>query len=133
MKKRFNFSILFTACLLFLFALSSLVSVEGAVLCFGPDGHVAIEFVDACHGTGLGSKLVGAEGDACGPCKDVQFLGSPAYTSNTSHNTQIIPLAALSQTLFSLPSKEYPGKHGNPPDCSHHKTLTSMHSVVLLI
>ena len=57
----------------------AMLSVEGSVLCFGKDGHVAIEFADACNGSGFGSQLAGMKSDGCGPCKDVKLLGSSAF------------------------------------------------------
>jgi hypothetical protein len=119
------------AFMLLLFLIVSFFGSEGTLLCFGKDGHVAIEFVDAHNGSGFGSQLEGMENDACGPCKDVRLLSSPAYTKNASYYTQTLTL--MSPTSPSLPSKEYSCKHVNPPQHSHHKTLASLHSVVLLI
>jgi hypothetical protein len=116
-----------------LFLLASFFGSEGVLLCFGKDGHVAIEFVDACNGSNFGSQVAGAESDACTPCKDVQFLSSPAYTRNVSHCTQTLPLISLASIYLSLPSKEYSNNHVNLPETPHHKTLTSLRSVVLLI
>ena len=121
------------AFMLVLFLVVSFFGSEGTLLCFGKDGHMAIEFVDAHNGSGFGSQLAGMENDACGPCKDVQFLSSPAYTRNASHNTQTLSLMSSSPISPSLPSKEYPDKYINLPQYSHHKTLASLHSVVLLI
>ena len=121
------------ACMLVLFLAVSLVSSEGTLLCFGKDGHVAVEFVDACNGTGLGSQLAGMESDVCGPCKDIQFFSSPACTTNVSHCTQALPLISSSPVSTSLPLKEYSYKHINPPEYSHDTALASLHSVILLI
>jgi hypothetical protein len=120
--------------MLVLFLFASFFGFEGTLLCFGKDGHVAIEFVDACNGAGPGSELTGTESDACGPCKDVQFLSSPAHTNNASHYTQALPLMFSSLMSPSLPSKENSGKYIDLlPHYSPHKTLASLHSVVLLI
>jgi hypothetical protein len=121
------------ACMLVLFLVVSFVSSEGTLLCFGKDGHVAVEFVDACNGSDLGSQLAGMESDACGPCKDVQFLSSPAYTRNVSHHTQALSPISSSPVSPSLPLKLYSNKHINPPEYSHDTTLASLHSVILLI
>ncbi len=121
------------AFMLVLFLVVSFFGSEGTLLCFGKDGHVAIEFADACNGSGFGLQHAGMESDACGPCKDVQFLSSPAYTRNASHNTQTLPLISSSSMSPSLPLKEYSQKHINLPQYSHHKALASLHSVVLLI
>ncbi|OGW33160.1 MAG: hypothetical protein A2X59_07550 [Nitrospirae bacterium GWC2_42_7] len=122
------------AFMLVLFLVVSFFGSEGTLLCFGKDGHLAVEFVDLCNGSGLGSQLAGMEeSDACGPCKDVQFLSSPAHTRNVSHNTQALPLISSSFISPSLPLKEYSQNHINLPQYSHHKALASLHSVVLLI
>ncbi|MBI5100529.1 MAG: hypothetical protein HZB33_01645 [Nitrospirae bacterium] len=119
------------AFMLGLFFLMSVVGSEGTLLCFGKDGHVAIELVDACNGAGLGSQL--AESDACGPCKDVRFLGGPANTGNTSHNTRTLSLIYSSPVLSSLPQQEYCNNPLILPVYSHHKALAGLQSVVLLI
>lgn len=115
------------------FLFVSFFGFEGTLLCFGEDGHVAIEFVNACKGAGVGSQLAGTESDACGPCKDVQFLNSPACTRNVSYYTQALPLMFSSPLSPSFSSKEHPGDYISPPQYSPHKTLASLHSIVLLI
>ena len=121
------------ACMLVLFLVVSFFGSEGTLLCFGKDGHIAIEFVDVHNGSGFGAQLAGMESDACGPCKDVQFLSSPAYTINASHSTQTFSLMSPTPMSLSFLSEEYPNKHINLPEYSNHKTLASLHSVVLLI
>ena len=118
--------------MLILFLVASFLGSEGTLLCFGKDGHVAVEFVDACNGSGFGSQLTETESDACGPCMDVQFLSSPAYTRNASHYTQTLSLISSSPVLSSLPLETYYNKPILPVS-SHHKSLASLHSVVLLI
>lgn len=119
--------------MLIIFLAASFFGSEGTLLCFGKDGHVAVEFVDACNGSGFGSQLTEMESDACGPCMDVQFLSSPAYTRNTSHNTQTLPLISSSPVLSSLLQDEYSDENINLPVTPHHKALASLHSVILLI
>ncbi|MBS1126925.1 MAG: hypothetical protein H6Q93_914 [Nitrospirae bacterium] len=119
------------ACMLVLFLFVSFFGSEGTLLCFGKDGHMAIEFVDTHDGSGFGAQLAGTENDACGPCKDVQFLSSPAYTRNASFSTQTLPL--MSQISPSLPLQDHSIKHIHLPQRSPYKTLASLHSVVLLI
>jgi hypothetical protein len=116
-----------------LFIILSAFSIEGSVLCFGKDGHVAIEFVDACNGSVFGSKVVGTENDACGPCKDVRFLDSPAFTHNTFHCARTPSVVSSVPTYPSLPSEEYSDNCIILPERSHFKTLTGLQSVVLLI
>jgi hypothetical protein len=119
--------------MLMLFLAASFLGSEGTLLCFGNDGHVAIEFLDACNSSGFDSHLEVIESDACGPCKDIQFLGCPAYTRNASHHTQALPLISSSLISPALSLKEYFNKRINPPDYLHDKILASLHSVVLLI
>ena len=121
------------AFMLVLFLAVSLLGSDGTFLCFGKDGHVAIEVVDTCNGLGGGPQLAGMESNGCSPCKDVQFLSSPAYSRSGLHYTQTIPLMFPPVMLLSLPSKEYSGDYINLPQYSHHKTLATLHSVVLLI
>ena len=111
----------------------ALLSSEGMILCFGKDGHVAIEFVDACNGSGLGSQLAGMESDECGPCRDVKLLSGPAYIKNDSHYTQMLPLVSSTPMSPSLPLKEYSNTHKHLPEYPLHNTLASLHCIVLLI
>ena len=133
MNKGLHLKIFPAAFMLLLLLIVSFFGSEGTLLCFGKDGHMAIEFVDVHNGSGFGAQLAGMENDACGHCKDVQFLSSPAYTRNVSHNTQTIPLISSSSMFPSLPLKEYSKKRINLPEYSHYKTLASLHSVILLI
>jgi hypothetical protein len=133
MNKELQLKTLPATFMLVLFLAVSLVSSEGTLLCFGKDGHVAVEFVDACNSSGFGSQLAGMESDACGPCTDVQFLSSPAYTTHVSHHTQALPLIFSSPVSPLLPLKEYSHKHINPPEYLHDTTLARLHSVILLI
>jgi hypothetical protein len=126
--KTFSVSIM-----LVLFLVASVFGSEGTLLCFDKDGHVAIEFVDACNGAGLGSQFKEMENDACGPCKDVQFLSSPAHTNKASHYTQMLSLISSSPVLSSLYQEEYSNKSVVLPVSSHYKTLASLNSVILLI
>jgi len=121
------------AFMLVLFLIVAFLGSEGTLLCFGEDGHVALEFADAHNGSGFGLLHAGMESDSCGLCKDVQFLSSPAYTSKTSHDTQTLPLVSSSSMSPSLPLKDYPGRYIKLPEYSHYKTLANLHSVVLLI
>jgi hypothetical protein len=133
MSKELHLKTLPAAFMLMLFLLVSFSGSEGTLLCFGKDGHMAIEFVDVHNGSGCGTQLAEMENDASGPCKDVQFLSSPAYTRNASHNTQTLSLISSSAVLSSLPQEEYSNNPIILPVSSHHKTLASLHSVVLLI
>ncbi len=122
-----------SAMVLMVYLVVSVLSVEGSVLCFGKDGHVAIEFGDACNGSGFGSQLAGMKSDACGPCKDVKLLSSPAYIKNASHDAQSFLLVSLSPVYPSLPVKEYSCKFIDLPKYSHDKTLAGLQSVILMI
>ena len=121
------------AIMLVLFLVMSLFGAEDTLLCFGKDGHVAVEFVDACNGTVLGSQLAGMESDDCGPCRDIQLLSGPAYIKNDSHYTQMLSLESSAPMSPSLPLKEYSNKNIKLPQYLPHKTLAGLHSTVLLI
>jgi len=134
MHKRPYIKALPTAYMLLLFLFVSFFGSEGTLLCFGKDGHMAIEFAETHDGSGFGAQLAGMGKDACGPCKDVQFLSSPAYTRNASRNTQMLSLISSSPVLSSLLQEEHSNNPVILPVSSHHnKTLASLHSVVLLI
>ena len=133
MRKEHHLKTFSAACMLVLFLIVSFIGSEGTLLCFGKDGHVAVEFVDACNGSGFGSQLAGMESDVCGPCKDVQLLSSKAYTKRESHFTQTFPLISLSPVSLSLPLKVYSRQHINLTEYPLDSTLTSLHSVILLI
>ncbi len=119
------------ALMLILFLAASFVGSEGTLLCFGKDGHVAIEFVDDSTGPGFGFQHKGMEDDACGACTDVHLFSGPAFARNAPHYAQTVPLMSPVSPL--LPSKEYCNKYVILPQHSHHKTLASLHSAVLLI
>lgn len=121
------------AIMLFLFLLASFVGAEGTLLCFGKDGHMAVEFVDACNGRGLGSELAGTESDACGTCIDVQFQNSAALSNHrplkvSPHATlfSFQPVPAVQPSSFI---RETQTRSSVPVRIS----LTSLSSVVLRI
>ena len=124
---------LLAAHMLLVFLFVSFFGSEGTLLCFGKDGHMAIEFADVHNGSGFGEQLEGMENDSCGPCMDIQFLTSPAYTRNTSQNTQALSHISSSPVFSSLPQEEHSNKPVILSVSSYHKTLASLHSVVLLI
>lgn len=133
MNRELDFRPSLSAFVLPLFLFVSFFSPEGTLLCFGKDGHIAIEFVDECNEAFPGSHLEGMESDACGPCTDVRFFSSPVCTNNPSYYAQTLPLMSSSQEPLSLPSKDLFTINIDPPDFSYHKTLSGLHSVVLLI
>ena len=114
----------------------SFFGFNGTHLCFGKDGHVAIEFVDAYISSGDGLQAAPMEESSyCGNCMDVQFPNSPIYVKyirNVSGYTQTLSLISFPAALQSL-LKEFSGSHVNLPVLLHHKTLRSLYSVVLLI
>jgi len=132
MIEKVHFRVL-AAFLTYLFIFLSAISVEGTVLCFGEDGHVAIELVDSCNGAGTGSQFTEMEGDDCGPCKDILIISGPAFTGNGLHHMQSIPPVSLNPVPPCLPSKEYLCKYIGPDESPYHLTPAGLHSVVLLI
>ncbi len=119
--------------MLMLVLAGALAGAEGTLLCFSMDGHVAIEFVDACKGSWPGSQIDTVDTDACGPCHDLQLPGDPACRANASQGTPAPVLISSSAAAASLTVKEQPRHQSDLPDHTHHKTLASLHSVVLLI
>ncbi len=119
--------------MLILLLVASFFGSEGTLLCFGKDGHLAVEFVDACNGSGFGSQLAEMESDACGPCMDVQFLSSPALLNHglgglTPHDQ---PLSF--QTVAAVPSSNFIRETQTHSSIPFQKSLTSLNSIVLRI
>ena len=91
-----------------------------SVICFGADGHVAVEAAvtpGACHSASIGrdSSADGPErelfrgGDHCGPCVDVVSLSGPwASTTFSSHLSGHTLLSATSTSPSSLKDNEIP-------------------------
>ena len=123
------------AFILVLFLVVSLFVSEGMLLCFGKDGHVAIELVDACNCSDFGLQLSDIEGDACGPCKDILLQSSPRFTNRTVYctDTQTLPLIYSSLFTPSPSSKEQYCSSVSLPEKPHNKTLANLQPIVLLI
>ncbi|MEW6108924.1 MAG: hypothetical protein AB1632_07145 [Nitrospirota bacterium] len=121
--------------MLTLFLGLSAINLEGALLCLGEDGHIAMELVGACNGSDFNSQVAEAGGDACGPCKDVQFQSSPVFTNRTFHytDTQTLSLVSLARIAPSLVLEEHYNSPISLPEKPPYKTLASLQSVVLLI
>jgi hypothetical protein len=113
----------------------SVLNTEGALLCFGRDGHIAIEFVQACSGRDSGSGF--AETDqknACGPCTDVYFTTDSAHLKNNTLN-EVSPCIGLSDNVL-MTSVSVDDAHHNMPARflrPFDKILTNLKSIVLLI
>lgn len=106
----------------------------GIHLCFGEDGHMAVELVDSCIVSGLGAKHTGMKSDACGHCVDVVFSIDAIHATDGPSHAQTNPLMFPAPLTPSLPPLQaYPGEPIHPSDCPHHKVLASLQSVVLLI
>ncbi len=81
-KKKQRLALLLIA-MLPAYIILSTFCIGGSLLCFGQDGHVSLEFVQACHGTSAnGSHVAFGKSDACGPCADVQFQRIDASLKN---------------------------------------------------
>ncbi len=118
---------------LVVYMLMAIPSAEGSLLCFGADGHVAIEYVAACKGSELGPQFEWAENDACGHCKDVQLLSSPALVNQRlgalmphDHSVSFQSVAALLPSHFI---EETQPRSSMP----FQESLASRNSVVLRI
>lgn len=121
------------------------VNLKEVVLCFGDDGHVAVEratLAGSCETTAVPSAAVPtwvdhASLDHCGPCVDM------ALTAIDAASTRVLALRdapAQSQRLtlhlpslllpLALPPTQRPAMFASPPAVV---SLTSLQSVILLI
>ena len=90
------------------------------VVCFGGDGHVAVEAAvspGACHSGSLAQDASAGDperelsrgGDHCGPCVDVVSLSGPwASTTFSSHLSEHTASSATSTSPTSLIDNEIP-------------------------
>ena len=130
-KSKILLSILILPAYIFL----SVFNTEGALLCFGNDGHIAIEFVDACGGQ-VSESGIAETGhiDACGPCTDVYFASDSAHLKNTLN--EMNTLIGLSDNPLTTSGyidnarQEIPADSLRPP---FNRSLSSLNSIVLLI
>ena len=122
-----------TAALLPILLIVSFIGSEGTLLCFGKDGHVAIEFVDACSGEGLGSELGETESDACGPCTDVQFQSSTALLNHRSDRLTLHDQPLTFQSAAAVPSSNFIRETETRVSIPFQKSLVNLSSVVLRI
>ena len=116
------------------FLLISCFGAESSLLCFGSDGHVAIEFVETCNPQDLEvGHFESDRGDGCSPCKDVQFLKSPAHPTSIFQHANDLPV--VTGFVPSIPSPDTASHRQIRllPRNHHSKTPASLHSVVLLI
>jgi len=113
----------------------SIFGIEGSLLCFSEDGHMAVEFVQSCNSRYADKGLAGsAQDDACGPCTDVHFLKNAASLKSTLQTAN-----TFSTVQGLLPGKFVLPQH-DPNDDSpilllnpHTENLAKIQSVVLLI
>lgn len=119
--------------MLVLFLVLSFLGSDGTLLCFGKDGHVAVEFVDACNGAGLGSEVAETESDACGPCTDVQFQSSTALLNHRLDGVtpQDQPLGY--QSASAVPSSDVIRETQTGSSIPFQQRLASLNSIVLRI
>jgi len=122
-----------TATLLPFLLIVSFFASEGTLLCFGKDGHVAVEFVDTCKGSGFGSQLAEMESDACGPCIDVEFQGSTALLNQRPDSLAPHDQPLYYQSIPAVASANLIRKTETSASMQLRKSLTSLSSVVLRI
>ena len=133
MKKSWINGVL-TLLIIAIYLLPSVFSPEGTLLCFGKDGHVAIEFTDACNGSGFNSQLAGMkESDACGPCIDVELQSSPARLNHESSSLTPHGQPLSFQSVAAVPSSNFIRATQISSSIPFQKSLTSLNSVVLRI
>jgi len=111
----------------------AVLGVEGSVLCFGDDQHLAIEFVQASNGSGSSSSLgCAAYDDACGSCVDVAFQSSALYPAAVLSNLTQHGLHLSFHVAFAAPSFDFIQKTASR-QIPIQTTLSGSKSVVLLI
>lgn len=126
--------VIFAIVFLPLYVLLSVIGAEGSLLCFGDDGHVAIEFVLAYNGSSpLSSVAKSDQDDACGSCIDVEFQSSAARFNHglSSLTPQGQPLSF--QAVSVVPSSDFILETQSRSSIAFQKSLSSLKSVVLLI
>lgn len=109
------------------------IGTEGTLLCFGKDGHVAVELVNACNGGGLGSELAESESDACGPCIDVQFQNSTSLLNHRSDRLTPDNQPLIFQSAATVASSSFILNTEAKPSIPYQKSHISLCSVVLRI
>jgi hypothetical protein len=116
------------------FMLISCFGAESSLLCFGSDGHVAIEFIEACNTQNSEfGHFESDRGDGCGSCKDVQFLKSPAHPTSIFQHANGLPVVTGFVPSIPAPDTASLRQIRLLPRNHQGKTLASLHSVVLLI
>ena len=133
MKHESRIKTFVTATLLPVLLIVSFIGTEGTLLCFGKDGHVAVEFVDACNGGGPGSELADSESDACGPCTDVQFQNSTALLNHRSDRLTPDNQPLSFQSAATVASSSFTRNTEARPSIPYQKSHISLSSVVLRI
>lgn len=97
-----------------------------SVLCFGADGHVAVEAAvspGACSAASVFGDTSSynperelSRGDHCGPCVDVASLSGPwVSTTFSSHLSEHTAWSAMSPSRISLQGDELPATAGKGP------------------
>lgn len=135
-----------TTMLLLLFCLFPIGQPLGTVLCFGADGHIALEPVhDRAHGTAslaaqgllyqhVATPRAGAE--HAGPCVDLFFaseggaqLIAASDTCPKPETPVFVPVLIIVPASTEVPAPSIPPDHS----LSSHHSLTILRSVVLHI
>ena len=122
-----------TATLLPFLLIVSFIGSEGTLLCFGKDGHVAVEFVDTCNRGELSSELTETESDACGPCTDIQLQSSTALLNHRSDRLTLHDQPLSFQSVAAVPSSNFIRETETRVSIPFQKSLVNLSSVVLRI
>lgn len=116
------------------YMLISVTGMSGSVLCFGNDGHVAVEFVQNCNNANSRAASVEpASSDNCGPCKDVAFQSSIGFLQNTTRHSPVVFIFIFVTIAFTLSCnkyvKQFLARRFLPP----RNSISSLKTVILLI
>jgi len=140
--KKLPLSITWTLLAAYLFALTG--TVKGTVLCFGQDGHVAIEAAENgnCMGSRgrspsadaflLGGAISAPNSQECNPCVDVAFSTTLSHQTSppSQGNSPLQQDTRLDAAWYSAPFPRVPY-----PLSTFNRSLnqTSLRTIVLLI
>lgn len=90
----------FKVCFALLVSLFTIAGVGNLVLCFGEDGHVALEFSP----TGRCATAAEAVGDHCGPCVDI-----PLLAGTSDHQLTLVEAPSFREVIASIPQIHFVG------------------------
>lgn len=125
-----------TVILLLAYILFFAIGTDSSLLCFGSEGHIAVEWVQSCNGKAeFGSSVSPlTPQDECGPCYDVTFLSDPVIQKAPQNHDNNAGVAVASKPAPELSAKSH--LTDNAPRYSNYHPAPSyfaLKTVVILI